>query len=77
MLCCKYNNKMKNITLFLLSSYFAFIFISPAHAYLDPGTVSIVLQSILAAIAGIVATYKMWIFKIKNFLKKKKPNKEP
>ena len=53
------------------------MFISPAYAYLDPGTVSIVLQSILAAIAGIVATYKLWIFKIKNFFKKKKTHKEP
>jgi len=48
------------------------MFFSPAHAYLDPGTVSIVLQSILAAIAGVGATYRLWIFKVKNFFKKKK-----
>tara|TARA_Y100000294_G_C8399174_1_gene274055 strand:+ start:297 stop:485 length:189 start_codon:yes stop_codon:yes gene_type:complete len=44
---------------------------SPAHAYLEPGTFSIVLQSILAVIAGIGATYRLWIFRIKSIFKKK------
>ncbi len=38
-----------------------------AHAYLDPGTFSIISQIILAAIAGIVATYRLWFLKLKNF----------
>ena len=63
---------IKYIRLYLLSCYFIFIFFSPAYAYLDPGTFSIVLQSILAAIAGVGATYRLWIFKVKNFFKKKK-----
>ena len=67
---------MINIKLYILSCYFTFIFFSPAHAYLDPGTVSIVLQSILAAIAGVGATYRLWIFKVKNFFKKNKKNKD-
>ena len=67
----------KQITLYNLIFCFTLVFSSPAYAYLDPGTFSIILQSILAAIAGIVATYKMWIFKIRNFFKRKKPNKEP
>tara|TARA_Y100000591_G_C21527819_1_gene542611 strand:- start:103 stop:336 length:234 start_codon:yes stop_codon:yes gene_type:complete len=61
---------IKYIRLCILSCCIAFIFLSPAYAYLDPGTISIVLQSILAAIAGIAATYKLWIFKLKNFLGK-------
>jgi len=54
----------------LLTFYFTLIFFSPAHAYLDPGTFSIVLQSVLAAVAGIAATYKLWIYKLKDLLNK-------
>ena len=64
----------KNIKLYILSFYFTFIFFSPAYAYLDPSSISIVLQSILAAIAGVGATYRLWIFKVKNFFRKKKKN---
>ena len=63
---------MRIIKLHIFFIYFTFIFYSPAYAYLDPGTFSIVLQSILAAIAGVGATYRLWIFKVKNFFKKKK-----
>jgi len=62
---------IKIIKLHIFLLYFTFIFYSPAYAYLDPGTFSIVLQSILAAIAGVGATYRLWIFKVKNFFKKK------
>jgi len=61
---------IKNLRLFILSFYFILIFFSPAYAYLDPGTFSIILQSILAAIAGIAATYKMWVYKLKNLMTK-------
>ena len=61
---------MKIIKLHIFLIYFTFIFYSPAYAYLDPGTFSIILQSILAAIAGIAATYKMWVYKLKNLLTK-------
>tara|TARA_B100000787_G_scaffold170093_1_gene163949 strand:- start:1859 stop:1999 length:141 start_codon:yes stop_codon:yes gene_type:complete len=37
---------------------------------LDPGTGSIVLQAILAAIAGVTVTYRLWLFKLKNFFEK-------
>lgn len=63
---------MKTSKLYIIVFYFTFIFYSPAHAYLDPGTFSIVLQSILAAIAGVGATYRLWIFKVKNLFRKKK-----
>ena len=68
---------MKHVKLYILSYYFTFMFFSPAYAYLDPGTFSIILQSILATIAGIGATYRLWISKVKNFFKKKEkgPNK--
>ena len=59
-----------------LSNYKYFIFIlflpSPAFAYLDPGSISLMLQAAIAGFAGLIATYKLWIFKIKSiFLGKK------
>tara|TARA_B100000963_G_C22126402_1_gene451311 strand:- start:59 stop:307 length:249 start_codon:yes stop_codon:yes gene_type:complete len=39
---------------------------SPAYAYLDPGSISIALQGILAGLAGLAATYRLWIYKIKS-----------
>jgi uncharacterized membrane protein len=51
-----------------------FLFIpTQAFAYLDPGSISLVLQAIIAGFAGLIATYKLWIFKIKSlFFRKKK-----
>ena len=40
----------------------------PAHAYLDPGTGSIILQSIIGGIAAATAFGGMYWRKIKNFL---------
>lgn len=54
--------------------FYFIVFCFPAHAYLDPGSFSIVLQSILTVVAGVVVTYKLWIYKIKDFLDKKKAN---
>ena len=66
----------KNILINVVLLYFTFILTTPAYAYIDPGTVSILLQTILAAIAGIGATYRLWIFKVKSFFKKKKDTKK-
>ena len=55
-------------------------FTSPAFAYLDPGSISLAFQAILAAIAGLAATYRFWIYKVKEFFgfnpKKMKSKKE-
>lgn len=56
----------------ILTIVFYFTFSLPAHAYLDPGSISIFLQSIIAFIAGIGATYRLWIHKFKSLFKKKK-----
>ena len=64
---------MKNfVYLFLF-----FIFPTNAYAYLDPGTGSIIIQSIIAAMAaGLFALSGYWN-KIKSFFKKnKKKDKE-
>ena len=46
------------------------VFIEPAYAYLDPGTGSIILQAILAFIAGAAATVSLWWGNLKMFFKK-------
>jgi hypothetical protein len=61
---------IKKIETYTCTFCLFFIFCSPAHAYLDPGSISIVLQAILAAIAGIAATYRLWVFKVKSFFSK-------
>ena len=43
-----------------------------AHAYIDPGLGSIILQGIIAAVAATSLTIKIYWQKIKNFFKKKK-----
>ena len=46
---------------------------TPAFAYLDPGTGSIILQGVIAAIAGAALTVKLYWRRIKSFFSSKKP----
>jgi hypothetical protein len=46
---------------------------NPAHAYLDPGTASLILQSILGAIGAGFVILSMYWRKVVDFFKKKKP----
>lgn len=52
------------------------VFAMPAWAYLDPGSVSIYLQSLAAAIAAAGATFNLWWGKVKSIFRgdKKKQN---
>lgn len=43
------------------------ILASPSHAYLDPGTGSIILQSILAGIAVAMGVLRLYWYRIKSF----------
>ena len=54
------------------------MFTSSAHAYLDPGTGSIILQAIVGAFAAFLSTLYIFWEKVKNFFKKvfKKNNKK-
>tara|TARA_B100000401_G_C52673579_1_gene656152 strand:- start:57 stop:278 length:222 start_codon:yes stop_codon:yes gene_type:complete len=54
---------------FILIIYF-FSFTNFAHAYLDPGTGSIILQALLGAIAAITSYFVFGWNKVKNFFKK-------
>jgi len=40
----------------------------PAHAYLDPGTGSMLLQMLIAGIVGALFTLKMYWYKTKRFV---------
>lgn len=43
------------------------VYASPAHAYLDPGTGSIILQGLLAGIAAAMAAAGLYWARLKNF----------
>ena len=55
-----------------LSFISLFLTISSAHAYLDPGTGSIILQAIIGALAAIVVALKLYWHKFLVFLKIRK-----
>ena len=58
-----------NKILILILTYL-FCSMSNANAYLDPGTGNIILQAILAFIAGAAATVSLWMINLKIFIKK-------
>lgn len=62
-----------------LTTFFLTFLISlwtfPAYAYLDPGTGSLVVQSIIGMIAGGLAVVGLYWGKIKTFFSEKKPEK--
>ena len=65
--------------LLFVNFIYLFLTVSSAHAYLDPGTGSIILQAILGAIAAGLTFFTNFWQKVKNFLKKffkKKDNKK-
>lgn len=45
---------------------------SPAWAYLDPGTGSMILQLLIASIAGALVVIKMYWYKLKKFFSREK-----
>ena len=56
-----------------------FVLMQPAHAYLDPGTGSMLLQGLIAAVAGGLAAGGLYWSKIKNFFsgRKTQPSEDP
>ena len=61
---------MINCRVLTLIFVYLFCSISNANAYLDPGTGSIILQAILAFIAGAAATFSLWWINFKTFINK-------
>ena len=54
--------------MFRYSIIFCFIITNSAYAYLDPGSASLILQGILAAIVGGIATIGIYWNKFKFFV---------
>ena len=61
---------MKYYQVFTLTFVYLLCGISNVNAYIDPGTGSIILQAILAFIAGAAATVSLWWGNLKMFIKK-------
>jgi hypothetical protein len=47
-----------------------FIWSTPAHAYLDPTTGSVILQGLLAGIAGLMVVLRMYRGRVKEFFRR-------
>ena len=60
-------NISKFISILLFSVFLNLVLISKSHAYLDPGTGSIILQLIAAIIASVLAFSQYLKIKIKKF----------
>ena len=60
----KRKNHTEKILVVLLGN---FIIAAPSHAYLDPGTGSIILQSLLASIAVAFGLVRHYWFQLKSF----------
>jgi len=63
--------KVKTITRVLGMVVTLLVCTEPAYAYLDPGTGSILLQGLIAAIAGAMITGRLYWSRIKNFFSRK------
>lgn len=50
---------------------------SPAYAYLDPGTASLILQSTIGAVAGALVFGKLYLAKVRDFFFRQKPTDGP
>jgi hypothetical protein len=58
---------MKKYFLILLLTLYFSTLTSQAHAYLDPGTGSMMLQIVIASVVGALFSLKIFWSRIKNF----------
>ncbi len=65
---------INTLKLFFVISVIGLIIPQRAFAYLDPGTGSMIVQVIIASIAGIGCTLALWKDKIIDFFKKGSKN---
>ena len=67
------NTSVSNLKfLFLIFSLIAYT--SPAYAYLEPGTGSMLLQGLIAGLAAIMSFLSIYWQKVKAFFVKQKPD---
>jgi len=65
---------MKPVKVLFLALFFVTIHVDSAAAYLDPGTGSILLQGMLALIAGAAVTLRLYWTKVKTYFAHGKPD---
>lgn len=58
--------------LLIFSALLLALAMSPAHAYLDPGSGSAILQGIIGALAAIAITLKLYWHRLLRFLRLRK-----
>lgn len=63
---------MKPLTIMLASVLIGLSYIGDAHAYLDPGTGSIILQGMIAIIAGAAVTLKLYWARVRGYFDRQK-----
>lgn len=60
-----------NTLIFPITLALVLVFNQEAHAYLDPGTGSMIFQAAIAIFLGAAATGKLWWSKVKGIFTKK------
>ena len=62
----------------VISFTYLLTFSSNSHAYIDPGSVSLAIQGIVAAVAGAALFWRSWFWRVLGWLgfKKAEPNEE-
>jgi hypothetical protein len=50
--------------------------VEPAYAYVDPGSISVVITAILGSIAAVGYSARMYFSRIKDFFKKSKSDRK-
>lgn len=61
---------MRGIEIIAISVVALVVLTGPAHAYLDPGTGSIILQSLIAGIAGALLFFKSYWWRFLGLFRK-------
>jgi hypothetical protein len=63
------NSLSRTLTIALIGSLgISLIFVSDAHAYIDPGSGSYILQYLIAAFLGVLFTIKIYWRRIRLFI---------
>jgi Na+-transporting methylmalonyl-CoA/oxaloacetate decarboxylase beta subunit len=67
-------NYLSFFKIFTIITFFSLGLANEAHAYIDPGTVSIIMQGLIAALVGRLVFIKTYWRKLRIFFSKKKEN---
>ena len=70
------NHQKNQIFITITTSFVLGAWTLPAYAYLDPGTGSMLIQSIIGAVAAVGITLKIYWHKIKLMISGRKPQGE-